>query len=274
MSEFQLDLFQRDVLALAGAYRRLASLEFAGAREGFAKVLQAVPDHNAAGNGMKEARFWEDTIGRCRVLDNHAAFCFLWENINSYPFAKTEWHEELRLALIGYLLDRMESDPDFYAPPDLCRGYLYLQRGDFARAEQSLAALTEKYPENGRLLAWLADAFFIQGKSEKAGGAYAKSLLMTPHDVPVASLRNGPLVNLIMEHGPALAPVYAYFAGLLPAVVPDVVNPTVEYRIFALIREAERAMNIADHEAMVEARRSLKRLAPEVLRDYLAWLAQ
>jgi hypothetical protein len=221
---------------------------------------------------MRALEFWEEVFSDMESLDRYSVFCFLWDRISAFPFRRSESDQILRLSLIRRLLTLMEGESDLYVPPDLCRGFLLLETGDYVAAANELRILVDLYPANGRLHAYLADALFLQGKGESAGVAYAVSLLQAPHDVPVASLRNSRLINIIREHGAALAPIYGYLEGVLPLVSLHSWPASDEARAYSLLMQAEQALRLDKYDEMVAARRGLKKLAPAILQDYLAWL--
>ncbi|MEW6521258.1 MAG: hypothetical protein AB1461_17800 [Thermodesulfobacteriota bacterium] len=105
-----------------------------------------------------------------------------------------------------------------------------------------------------------------------AGAAYARALLLAPHEVAAEAMRNQPLAAVIKEYGPALAPIHGFLEGLLPLVALESAPATREARVYGLLRHAEQARRSGQHQAMVTARRDLKNLAPEILQAYLEWL--
>lgn len=268
----QLNLFQWDTLAVGSGYRCLAALDFSGARAHFTMVLRGLPDHAEANRGMGDLEFWQGVLLDLEDKEPQERPDILWAGITGFPFRDSESHRALRRSLLNRLLTMLEGST-FYHPPDLCRGYLHLLLGDFTAAADELRELLAYLPDNGRLHGYLADAFWQGEKQEEAGTAYMTALLLEPATINTAALRNRSLSELIHEHGPAMAPVYGYLAGLLPLLEPPARAGTPEALVYAHLRQAELARFRNDHLAMVTARRDLKHLAPEVLQDYLAWLA-
>jgi tetratricopeptide (TPR) repeat protein len=265
----QLDLFQWDALAVGNGYRCLAGLNFSQARTHFNNVRKMLPDHPAAGQGLRDLEFWEEVFAILPGLAPEEAVRFLWERINIFSFGETEGYHALRNSLLRHLLSLMDGLDDLYLPPDLCRGYLYLQLGDYAAAADELRLLLAHLPDNGRLHGYLADALWLLGKQEAAGSAYMTALLLDPAAVNTTTLRNHPLLELIHEHGPALTPVYGYLAGLLPLIEPPARAAAPEAKVYTHLRDAELARLRDDHQAMITARRNLKNLAPALLQEYL-----
>ncbi|OGQ95091.1 MAG: hypothetical protein A2521_00040 [Deltaproteobacteria bacterium RIFOXYD12_FULL_57_12] len=268
----QLSLFQWDILAVGSGFDSLARLDFDAARQHFSGVLAVLPDHPEAGQGMRDLQVWKGAFRDMEGLDPESTLCFLWEKIAGFPFGNSENSQVLRLALIRRLLALLDDRPTFYAPPDLCRGYLCLLLGDYAAAEASLRLLIEQLPENGRLRGYLADAIWMQGRRGIANASYAMTLLLAPHEVAVDTVCNRRLAEVIQEHGPALAPIYGFLEGVLPLVEQAKPAATLEARSYELLRQAERARFLGSHDEMVEARASLKKLVPEVFEDYMKWL--
>lgn len=268
----QLNLFQWDIIAVGKGYQGLADLDLDAARDNFLRVLAGRPDHPSAGQGLRDVQVWEEAFRELEGMAPEAALGFLWGRITGFPFGDSEHRRNLRAALIRRLLAMMDDRADFYLPPDLCRGYLHLQLADYAAAERELRHLLARFPENGRLYGYLGDALWRQGRRSSAGEAYARGLLLAPDEVAIDGLCHQGLAEVIEEYGPAMAPAQGYFAGMLPLVALEAPARTKEAVICELLRQAEQARMRNDHEGSVAVRRHLKELAPEVLRDYLAWL--
>ncbi|OGQ98412.1 MAG: hypothetical protein A2505_06250 [Deltaproteobacteria bacterium RIFOXYD12_FULL_55_16] len=268
----QFNLFQLDMLAVGKGYQCLAALDFVAAREHFARVLAVLPEHHDAGQGMVDAGFWEELLAKAAEQTGEEAPVFLWERISIFPFVEAAWGHDLRKSLLRRLLTMLDDWPDFYRPPDLCRGYLYLQLGEYRAVATALRRLLARQPENGRLWGYLGDALW-SGRQGGAAEAYARALLTAPHQVAADKLHNAELAELIREHGPEMAPVQGFLAGLLPLPeLPKNQPRSPAAQICELLRRAEQARHAGDHEQTITARRHLRELAPETLRDYLTWL--
>ena len=273
----QLNLFQWDSIEVGQGYQSLARLDFAEARIHFSKALAISPGHAEAERGRKETEFWEGIIQEVRCQIWEAAVIFLWEQVLAFPFVLSGNHRDLRQSLLRYLLSILTKINDgerWYQPPNLCRGYLHLQLGENVEAERYLHILLEDLPENGLLHRYLGDALWRQGREDVARAAYAAALLLAPHDVEVETMPIPQLETIIMEYGPALAPIYGFFAGIFPLVELSCPPSSTEARACEWLRQAELARSRGHQLSMVAARRELKDVAPEILADYLAWLAR
>jgi len=277
----QLNLFQRDSIEVGQGYQSLARFDFAEARFHFSRALVLFPGNVAAQRGLEETVFWEGSLREADGQAPEAALIFLWEQLAvflSVNSVSSGHHRDLRHSLLRYLLSLLArvSDGDrWYQPPDLCRGYLHLQLGDNTAAERHLRILLDHLPENGRLRRYLGDSLWRQGRPRQdvARAEYAAALLLAPHDVEAETIPVPHLEAIITEHGPALAPVYGFFAGILPLVELPCSPVGTEARACEWLRQAELARSLGHHQSMVVARRALKDMAPEILADYLAWLA-
>jgi len=67
---------------------------------------------------------------------------------------------------------------------------------------------------------------------------------------------------------------YRCLKGILPLVNLKTEPLTDEARVCDLLRQSEQALRLGQHDEMVAPRRSLKQLAPKVLKDYLDWLKE
>jgi tetratricopeptide (TPR) repeat protein len=265
----QLNLFEWDIIAVGSGYASLARLAFSEARSSFNRVLHIIPDHHRANQGMHDTQFWERTFHEIRQMTEEDAFRLGWDAIRRFPFDHSENHRLLRLNVLGHLQTLMNAWPDFYDPPHLCSGFLLLQLGRHAEAEQHLQTLLNTKRRSGPIHLFLAEALWLQGKTETACLYYAKALLLDPAACAAQTISNQPLAALCLERGPELTPVYGFMAGLLPLVKLDPWPETAENRIYIALRDAELAKRNRDHTTMIAARGMLKRLSPEIFQEYL-----
>lgn len=270
----QLDLFSWDIIKIGEGFRSLSGFDFEGARVFFKEVLSRVPDHSSATRAMEMVAHWEGILQRLESLEGEDALTFFWKNIKEYPFGKEHGPELFRKALIERLLLLMDENPFIYIPPDLCSGYLYIKLGDYREAERVLKILLNEYPSNGRLLGYLGDALWMQGRGEEAMGIYTKALLSAPYEVSLEDLRDKELLELIEDEGVDMAPVYGWLRGILPLVEVET-KPSQEVkqhkalRIYGLLNIAEKARQKGYHEKMVSHRRMLKEEDSKVFNAYM-----
>ena len=264
----QLNLFQWDLLEAGNGYNCLARLEFVQAREHFARILDALPDHQAAGAGLRSVDYWEQVVREIAEMQGEDAAIFFWKRLGAFSFGNNTTDSELRTNLLRRLHALMERAGVDYIPPDLCNGYLLLQLGDYVNAECQLRSLIESVPEEGLLYGYLADALWLQGRREIANGVYATALLLDPQRMATYPLCNHRLAAIIAKHGAVMAPVYGYLHKVLPLVEQEIANETEATSIYATLRRAERARHRQDNAAISAARRELQMLAPEVLAKY------
>ncbi len=238
----QLNLFQWNSIEVGQGYRSLARLDFAEARSHFSRALVICPGHIEAGRGLEELELWEGNFQEADGQEPEAALTLLWARIAAFPFVVSGNHRDLRHFLLRHLLSilaRINNGERWYQPPDLCRGYLHLQLGENVEAERYLRILLEDCPGNGLLHRYLGDALWRQGRADVARAAYAAALLFAPHDVTAETMPIPQLETIIMEYGPALAPIYGYFAGIFPLVELPCPPVGTEARACEWLRQAE-----------------------------------
>ncbi len=265
----QLQLFQWDLLETGNGHACLARLDFDQAEAHFNRVLGALPGHQVAEAGLRSVQYWQQALSDAEGVEEIEVLTGLWQRIEAFTFPATEASRMLRANLIRHLLSLMNGVTTLYVPPDLCSGYLYLQLGEYLAAETHLRALIENCPGHGRLYGYLADALWLQGRCEIAGGVYATALLVAPQQVNVDALCNRQLAQIIARHGVDLAPVYGFLRGVLPLVDLEIAVDAEATKIYSLLRQAESALLCQDAESIIRFRRELAVLAPEVLDAYL-----
>lgn len=268
----QLNLFQWDLVEVGNGCRRLAALDFEQAQAHFLRVLTALPNHQAAEAGLQAASYWQDTFATLPTLEGEKGVAYLWQRLRGFSFGCSANDNELRTNLLRQLQAVMEGAALEYLPPDLCRGSVSLQLGDYENAEQQLRRLIESFPEDGLLYGYLADALWMQKRRELANSLYALALLLAPELMADHAVRNQRLAALITDHGAALAPVYGYLGGVVPLVEQEFTAATEAASIYALLRQVERARYRRDHAAMITARKQFRELAPEVFSAYLQFV--
>jgi len=271
----QLNLFQWETIETGEGYQNLSRLNFAEARRHFAQALVINPDHQGARRGQEETAFWEESLAEADPLPPENALVLLWERMSGFAFSDSAYHLALRQSLLRRLLtilSGMDEGDIWFHPPVLCRGVLHLQLNENTEAERYLRTLLRECPDNGLLHRYLGDALWGQGRQDAARSEYAASLLLASDTVDAETIPVPGLRAIIMEQGLALAPIYGYFAGILPLVEPETETQTFEARACEYLRQAELARTQGHHQSMIAARRALKGHAPEILAEYLEWL--
>lgn len=267
----QLNLFQWDRLEAGQGYACLARLDFGQARDHFGRILTGLPGHRVAEAGLQAVEYWEQVFRALAGIGGETAVAFFWQRLRIFSFGDSAVDRELRAKLLSRLQALMEQGGVEYLPPDLCRGYLSLQLGNYVTAENQLRGLIDTVPDQGLLYGYLGDALWLQGRREIAGGVYAVALLLAPEQMAAYTPCNHRLTAIIAQYGAALAPVYGFFRGVLPLVEQEIESDTEAARIYELLRRAERTRHRRDHSAMVAARKEMQALAPGVFADYLRY---
>lgn len=268
----QLNLFEWDLIAVGSGYQALAEFNFVEAERCFLSVLKQMPDHPQAGAGLKEQQFWRKRYLEAMALPTEPAAILLWQEIQGKSLQINRYHGNLRRRLLQYLHDLLIDRPRFFHPPDLCLGHLQFLLGKLSSAESNLRSLTVEQPGFARLHFLLAETLWHQGRDQLAGSAYAQALLVDPEDITTMKISYQELSACIEEYGASLAPVYGFFSGLLPLAMPPEDLVSKEARCCLLLRTIELARRNNDYQAMIDGRRELKQLAPEIFHDYLGWL--
>lgn len=273
--EAQLDLFGLDRIKLGEGYAALARLDLDRAAAIFNELALGNPDFGDAKQGYAMAAAWSDILWESETRGQQDAGVFLWEKIRTHGFG--QWGGGLRKALIGKLIGMIGDDADFYVPPDLCLGLLFFELADYERSEDAYRRLLEKRPNEAALLCRLGNSIFLQRRPSEAGPFYVRALLTSPRDVPSDELEDAELRGIIKECGACLAPVYGWLRGALPLSERSDIQATDEEHakalaIYGAVLRAESARKKRDHQDMVDKRRALKEIAPEIFGEYIAHL--
>lgn len=272
----QLDLFSWDTIKIGEGFEALSRLDFEGAKKAFEDVLLQVPCHPSAKTGIEVIAYWEGVLHRLESLGGEDALVYLWENIKGYPFERG-YSESLKKALIERLLMLMDDKPHIYIPPDICSGYLYIKLGRYKEAENALHTLLKDHPFNGRLMGYLGDTLWMQGRMDEARSIYAKALLLAPFEVSLEDLRDKELLEIVEDEGPEMAPIYGWLRGVLPLVDVETklfggLKKGKVLKVYTHLRIAEDARKNGNHKGMVAHRKMLKEEAPEVFNAYMEHL--
>ncbi len=270
----QLNLFEWDLLAVGAGYQALAELNFPEAERRFLSVLGSMPDHPQAGAGLKDTRFWRECYLEAMSLPAESAAILLWRELQHISLPARRHHTTLRQRLLRHVHDLLSDRPGFFHPPDLCLGHLLLLLGNHHAAETNLRSLAEMQPGCARLHLLHAETLLRQNRRELAAAAYARALLLDPEDIGRQHIGNRQLAACIEEHGPLLTPIYAFFRGVLPLVEHPQTSDAKGARCYPLLRSIELARRNGDHRALIDGRRALKDMAPEIFQDYLSWLEE
>lgn len=270
--EVQLNLFSWDRVKVGEGFSALAGLNFAKAQVTFQNLLSTWPGHPDASLGLGMAATWADFLRGVETLQKRDAIVSLWERIQLYSFGQCG--HALRRALIQRVIALMEEDADLYVPPDLCLGRLLLEIEDYGKAEAAFGHLLGIHPCDGRILVWLGNCLFRQGKTSEARVVYAKVFLSTPSEVKLEEIEDKELVEAIAGEEVYSAAIWGWLRGVLPLVDVEEGPPhdrkhEEALRIYQTVRRAEKARARGAHEEMVERRRLLKELAPAVFLQYM-----
>jgi tetratricopeptide (TPR) repeat protein len=273
--EEQLDLFGQDRIRLGEGYAALARLDLDRAATIFNGFALENPAFGDAKQGFAMASAWSDILWDLETRGQQDAAVFLWEKIRTYDFG--QWGNGLRKALIRKLTGLI-GDAGFYVPPDLCLGFLFFELADYERSEDAYRSLLKISPNEARLLCRLGNSIYLQRRRTEARHHYVQALLASPRDVDPSMIEDAELRDIIKEYGVCPAPAYGWLRGLLPLIdLADIQATDEEHAkalaIYRAVLDAESARRKRDHRDMVEKRRNLKEVAPELFQEYIAFIA-
>lgn len=268
----QLDLFAWDRMRTAHGFSALERLDFAAATTTFDAVLSQYPGHLEASFGNRLILDWKDVIETADTLTTVAVAAFLLPKIKEYKFGTTG--SGLKRGLNSYITSRMADDNCLFIPPDIYLGDLYLDAGEYGKAEAAFSKFLETDPVNGRAIISLGNSLWLQGKNDEARQAYTKAFLLTPLEVNPDDLKDDTLKKSIQGTELVYTPIHGWLEGLLPLMEDTVVKPQNEEHEKALaayscINLAEKARASGRHSEMIEARRHLKKLSCEIFEEYM-----
>ncbi|HSB68589.1 MAG TPA: tetratricopeptide repeat protein [Candidatus Methylomirabilis sp.] len=262
--ELQLDLFTWDRVKTGEGFDALARLDFERALAIFESVLSQWPGHPDASAGLQMAAAWDASLKEAESLPGKDAAAFLWERLKSYQFGQCG--KALRRGLLQRTVALMEGDCQVFIPPDLCLGRLLFELEEYSKAEAALSLLLENHGPNGRILIWLGNCLFRQGKEDEARFVYAKAFLGAPWEVELDELDDKELLEAIADEDIYSAAVCGWLRRLLPFVDVEVACPhdrkhEESLLVYHAVGGAEQARARGAHEEMVEQRRLLRQLA-------------
>jgi len=275
IEEVQLDFFGMDRIRLGEGYAALAKLELDRAASIFNELILANPDFVDAKQGYVIATAWSEILWELETRCPQDAVAFLWEKIQTYAFG--QWCGGLRTALVRKVIGLIDCDVYFFISPDFCLGYLLFEMADYEQAEKAYRFLTEKKPNNAKLICGLGNSIFLQKRLFEARYCYAQALLTSPLDVDPNGLEDTELKRIVKECGVYMAPVYGWLRGALPLLDSADIQANDKKHsqalmIYRSVFLAESARNKRDHHDMVEKRRNLKDIAPKVFEEYITHL--
>jgi tetratricopeptide (TPR) repeat protein len=268
----QLDLFSWDRIKVGEGFNALEMLDLQVAADIFEDILQRWHGHPDAIAGQRMAFDWIDFLKKTETLEKEEAVIYLWEKIKSYSFG--QGGQVLRKGLIQRIITLLEGDYCFYISPDLCLGCLYMDIAEYSKAEEALKMLAEQHPRDGKILVYLGNCLWLQGRAAKARAIYAKAILTSPWDMKLEEFTDKELVEAIVEEDIYLAPLSGWLRRILPLIDIDIEKPHDKNHewllmIYNTIKLAEKARLQHDHKKMVEMRRLLKESEPAVFLEYM-----
>ena len=206
-------------------------------------------------------------------------------------------HPALRVAVMEALVTLLQTLPEadhIFIPPRFHLGHLLLERGRFVEATRSFrSALLSPNLEQGRFLAWSADAMTLAGNAEDAVTLYLQAFLNDPVTVDIQCVKH-PAIQKLHQHCAenadgieddgevAWLPVWGWLQGLfsLPLQHPpsfdelearlDAEESPVPRLWYELLTRAEYLRTaVRDDRQMAAVRRLMKRLNEEMFNCYM-----
>ena len=277
MSAIQLDLFSWDRVKIGEGFEALSRLDFEGAIAIFEDMLLSIPEHPSATRGVELATDWERILRQFGDLKENNAIASFWDHIKRYPFGRGKGTQLFKTSLTKMLIRHINGDTSFYAPPDLCAGYLFLKTGSYKEAENALKKLINNHPFDGRLLGYLGDALWMQGRKTEARSIYTKAILISPSKVSLEDLKDIELIEFIEDEGIDMTPVYGWLKGILPLVELETekhqeIKHSDTLKVYSLLACAENARRQGNHQKMISYRKKLKKKSPHVFNEYMEYL--
>lgn len=271
--EQQLDLFSYDIVRVSQAYEILGRFDFQGAQRIFEEVLAQNSNNSLAFEGITLIHHWQDRLDGLKQLDSQKSLS-LWKKVKEYPFGPGNGAQQLRKGIIEKLIEFFKDNPLDYFPPDLCLGFLYLQTGDYKKAEVALRTLLHHYSHHVKLITFLGNALWLQGRQFEARTAYTKALLLDPSAVSLEYLKDEAFIQIIDREGLGMAPHYGWIEGLLPLIniEKELSVRTTHQKIYSFLFHTEKARQKGDHEMMIKYRKKLKEEAKEFFDIYMEHL--
>lgn len=271
-NDAQLDLFAWDRMRCSQGFSALERLDFAAAKRTFDAVLSQYPGHLEASFGNRLILDWKDAIETAGDMTTEEAAVFLMPKIKGYDFMPTG--SNLKCGLNSYLTTRMAHENCLFIPPDIYIGDLYLEAGEYGKAEGAFAKYLEQDPLNGRTIISLGNSLWMQEKTDEARHVYAKAFLLAPAESNPEDLKDETLKKTIHRTELAYVPIHGWLEGLLPLMEDTVAKPqNAEHEkalaIYSCINLAEKARIGGAYSKMIEARRRMKELSPEIFEAYM-----
>lgn len=268
----QLDLFAWDRMKCSQGSSALEGLDFAAAKKIFDAVLSQYPDHVEASFGKRLILDWKDAIETAVNITAEDAAVFLLPRIRGYDFGMTG--SSLKFGLNSYIMSRMAHESCLFIPPDMYLGDLYLEAGEYGKAELAFSKFLKTDPVNGRAIISLGNSLWMQEKTDEARHAYAKAFLLASAEVNPDDLKDETLKKTLDGTEPVYAPIHGWLDGILPLMEDTVVKPQNEEHekalaVYSCINLAEKARTNGAHSKIIECRRRLKELSSEIFEGYM-----
>jgi len=279
----QQELFSLDSVRIGEAFYAMAKFHFDEAAEIFGEALICEPDSALARTGLEMIRDWREILDDLEWFGGEELVQYFWSKLSKYPFGKEPGPSLFRTELVKRLIQLMEKISVMYLPSGLCIGYLFLQAGMYEKAERALKSVLVDHPHNGRLMGYLGDSLWMQGRKMEARAAYTKTLLIAPADLSLEEIKDMEVSDLVAAEGREMAPVRGWLEGLFPLldVEADAELETIAGNVptgrkgrlaYTLLSLAEKARRIRQHEEMVSYRKRLKSEAPDIFEAYMEHL--
>jgi hypothetical protein len=300
-AEEQLGLFEQRTLRLARAEEAISRGRLAEARRTLQELRKQWPEDAGLRHAVERVASLQRRFRWVDELPAPARPSVLLAAARELEPARGPWADLRALLLRRLAAELREVDGDHGELEGQLPGYYLIEAGALAEARASLMAAAAAR-RRARPLYLLADIAFLQGEIGAARRLYLEALLEDPFDAALASVRDVDIRTLPelaseeyeMQDQPAAwcAPV-GILSGALPSpaalgdgalslLTVERALPPVKERREALSRARAFVQALAaasspaarrDHDLVIEARRAMKRLAPQLFAAYLRRIA-
>lgn len=258
-----------DNIALEMGCSSLGELMFDEALNQFNKALQfPLEKRDFILANIAACEYWQSRIKFPKDLlslnlqDRQQYMSDFLKDYLSYPFVPGM--TEFKKSLLAHLADHIKDAPgiDFNSIESIFD--LLLGLGDFLKAKNFILGIYQNTPGNYSLLYLVAQAQWFSGSKGEANKSYGLALLYHPSTELAARIENSQLKQLVVSHGAAISPAFAWIQGILPKLPLENEIPILgkehlrAVESYKLLQQAQFALKNQDWASCIDNRKQLK----------------
>lgn len=276
MGGIQLDLFSWQSEIISECWQEMSRFNFEQAQRIIDELALKLSNDPEINELSETNQHWKNIFLQLAKISNPEKPKYLYSAILKFPFQNQWAFSKLKYSIINEVISLSKRHNIFQLDPITNRADLFLLQSDPLSAEKEIMEYLNEKGTNPALEIQLANIQWGLNKITEAGKNYMWGLMSNSSPIDPRKIENNDLSTILELHGSAQIGPWCWIYGQLNLFNHAVeifsgypeLNP-VSARVCELIKLAEKAKREGQSREMVNFRKALKDLAPEIFSGYI-----